>query len=98
MQKQRKTKYQISQILNKYLLEIIRLLQNTTQIAVDKISKQLQRQNIKTKLQKLKESQNTRFCRSGRQNITPKIFFGVGSAKAMFGSKPRSIKSALIPC
>jgi hypothetical protein len=23
-------------------------------------------------LQKLKESQNTRFCRSGRQNITPK--------------------------
>jgi hypothetical protein len=24
------------------------------------------------KLQKLKESRNTRFCRSGRQNITPK--------------------------
>jgi hypothetical protein len=24
------------------------------------------------KLQELKESQNTRFCRSGRQNITPK--------------------------
>jgi len=49
MQKQRKTKYQIaeieqiSQILNKYLLEIIRLLQNTTQIAEDEIPKQLQR-------------------------------------------------------
>jgi hypothetical protein len=45
MQKQRKTKYQIaeieqiSQILNKYLLEIIRLLQNTTQIAEDEIPK-----------------------------------------------------------
>jgi siderophore synthetase component len=65
MQKQRKTKYQIaqteqiSQILNKYLLEIIRLLQNTTQIAEtehkyqiaeDEIPKQLQRQNINTKL------------------------------------------------
>jgi hypothetical protein len=49
MQKQRKTKYQIaeteqiSQILNKYLLEIIRLLQNTTQIAEDEIPKQLQK-------------------------------------------------------
>jgi hypothetical protein len=49
MQKQRKTKYQIaeieqiSQILNKYLLEIIQLLQNTTQIAKDEIPKQLQR-------------------------------------------------------
>jgi hypothetical protein len=49
MQKQRKTKYQIaeieqiSQILNKYLLEIIRLLQNTTQITEDEIPKQLQR-------------------------------------------------------
>jgi hypothetical protein len=45
MQKQRKTKYQIaeteqiSQIPNKYFLEIIRLLQNTTQIAEDKIPK-----------------------------------------------------------
>jgi phosphoenolpyruvate carboxylase len=35
-------------------------------------AKQLQRQNINTKLQKLKESRNTRFCRSERQNITPK--------------------------
>jgi hypothetical protein len=49
MQKQRKTKFQIaeieqiSQILNKYLLEIIRLLQNTTQIIEDEIPKQLQR-------------------------------------------------------
>jgi hypothetical protein len=49
MQKQRKTKFQIaeieqiSQILNKYLLEIIRLLQNTTQITEDEIPKQLQR-------------------------------------------------------
>jgi len=28
-----------------------------------------------TKLQKLKDSRNTRFCRSGRQNITPNFFF-----------------------
>jgi hypothetical protein len=28
-----------------------------------------------TKLQKLKDSPNTRFCRSGRQNITPIFFF-----------------------
>jgi hypothetical protein len=34
----------------------------------------LQRQNRNTKLQKLKESRNTRFCRSGRQNITLKKF------------------------
>jgi hypothetical protein len=45
MQKQRKTKYQIveteqiSQILNKYPLEIIQLLQNTTQIVEDQIPK-----------------------------------------------------------
>jgi hypothetical protein len=26
-------------------------------------------------LQKLKDSRNTRFCRSGRQNITPNFFF-----------------------
>jgi hypothetical protein len=32
----------------------------------------LQRQNRNTKLQKLKESRNTRFCRSGKQNITQK--------------------------
>jgi hypothetical protein len=38
----------------------------------DEIPKQLQRQNRSTKLQKLKECRNTRFCRSGRQNITPK--------------------------
>jgi len=25
-------------------------------------------------LQKLKDSRNTRFCRSGKQNITPKFF------------------------
>jgi hypothetical protein len=49
MQKQLKTKYQIaeteqiSQILNKYLLEIILSLQNTTQIAEDEIPKQLQK-------------------------------------------------------
>jgi len=126
MQKQRKTKFQIaeieqiSQILNKYLLEIIRLLQNTTQITEDEIPKQLQRYNRNTKLQKLKESRNTRFCRSGRQKITPNFFFlgstlnpgrgalpptnpqpthrKVGSAKAVFGIKSRSIKPALIPC
>jgi hypothetical protein len=34
----------------------------------------LQRQNINTKLQKLKEGRNTRFCKSGRQNITSKFF------------------------
>jgi len=45
MQKQRKTKYQIveteqiSQILNKYPLEIIQLLQNITQIVEDQIPK-----------------------------------------------------------
>jgi Mor family transcriptional regulator len=38
----------------------------------DEIPKQLQRQNRNTKLQKLKECWNTRFCRSGRQNIIPK--------------------------
>ena len=31
--------------------------------------------NRNTKLQKLKNSRNTRFCRSGRQNITPILFF-----------------------
>jgi hypothetical protein len=31
-----------------------------------KYQKQLQRQNINTKLQKLKESRNTRFCKSER--------------------------------
>jgi uncharacterized CHY-type Zn-finger protein len=40
----------------------------------DEIPKQLQRQNRNTKLQKLKESRNTRFCRIGRQNITKKNY------------------------
>jgi hypothetical protein len=111
MQKQRKTKYQIveteqiSQILNKYPLEIIRLLQNTTQIAEDEILKQLQRQNRNTKLQKLKESRNTRFCRSlapnpGRGAMPPAnprpTHRKVGSTKTVFGIKPRSIKLVLI--
>jgi len=57
MQKQRKTKYQITeteqrlQKLNKYLLKIIRLLQNRTN---------LQKLNINTKLQKLKGRRNTK--------------------------------------
>jgi len=38
----------------------------------DEVPKQLQRQNRNTKLQKLKESRNTRFFRSGRKNISPK--------------------------
>jgi len=79
MQKQRKTKYQIAeteqrwQKLNKYLLKITITPKHKTN---------LQKLNTNTKLQKLKGRRNTKiiaetdeipnFCRSGRQNLTPK--------------------------
>jgi hypothetical protein len=75
-----KSKYQILQKRKTKYHSNFFFCRNWTQIPncrnwrEDEILKQLQRQNRNTKLQKLKESWNTRFCRSGRQNITLKQF------------------------
>jgi hypothetical protein len=56
-------KYQIAEADTK--LQNLKRRQNTKIIAET---------DINTKLQKLKNSPNTRFCRSGRQNITSILF------------------------
>jgi len=74
-----KSKYQILQ-KGKIKYHSKKICRNWTQIPncrnwrEDEIPKQFQRQNRNIKLQKLKESWNTRFCRSRRQNITPNFF------------------------
>jgi hypothetical protein len=47
----------------------------TISLVVNAMTKAEDETDRNTKLQKLKDSRNTRFCRSGRQNITPNFFF-----------------------